>query len=830
MQTTGAEAGVRMNIRKVAAACTTNKLIAVALVFCAVLLAYDVFLKQDEAKPSKNQDTQGNMSSAHVPSVDEQAATEQSWATARHNGSETVERRHAEQSWKVARLKESDARRMEAEHEAEARRESARQAEEALRSANEERAAVLDIIAQINHINWVVCVIKTYNNAAVLEEEYAKISYDNLVLDRIPDEEALGRIKNTLDALYSLRKDEREMKHWLAKFRDQRMRKMRQYDLGTAKRTWGLFKDGIMGLLVGDVGSVLQTAFDVGHGALSLQYDYDDFVNGLDLGQKDKLFAFDSEKLEMLHRQNKEMLDDQWRLVRKYKLNDMTTRVTPVDINALLTILKDGNPTRIYNRLAPMQERFKLFPEYWYYLSCAAMETGHFEEGREACDTFFKVNRGIFRDDPMAGTVALNKAVMLGKDKRNFKELRRCLEIAWKNNQNKNEWAQDFLTATLYNGVLGDNENATVILEHAIAGLEAEMSERMRKGQDIAALAKNLGEYHAFLFRLLKDKPMPPTILASEFISCTDKLRSLARQKDKARDVWGAIREEILGISLTNGATSAVVPANWLLYEDISVRMVIFRDEKPIETLAEDFPKRKNNKNKTFTLSFSPTPDKIKVADSFRLVFSHSEFPVTLTFASNTVFMRNIDAAIAARNEDLFLYEFSALDRSYRWLPDSGLGLERLYSDKATRKMWHDWFSSRYSLAPLNKKSFAYPKDTGMQGIEIVMVKTSNETVSLEYRNATNSNFRPVVTLLFLNDYGSVVGVAKDLYYEETSKSHRTEKGIIFDDHYTDYLYTRCMAPNGSRTFSAAKPDAAHFLCVAGEVKHNMNFTLKGTH
>jgi len=829
-----------MNIGKVAAACTTNKLIAVALIFCAVLLAYDVFFKQDKAQPSAKRDAHESMYSAPAPSVDEQAATEQAWATARHTESESAERRHAEQAWEAARLKESgeaerrcaesDARRTELEHEAEARREAERQAEEARRSANEERAAVLDIIAQINHINWVVCVIKKYNNAAVLEEEYAKISYDNLVLDRIPDEEALSRIKNTLDTLYSLRKDEREMKHWLAKFRDQRMRKMRQYDLDTAKRTWGLFKDGIMGLLMGDIGSVLQTAFDVGHGALSLQYDYDDFVNGLDQEQKDKLFAFDSEKLEMLHRQNKEMLDDQWRLVRKYKLNDMTTRVTPVDINALLTILKDGNPTRIYNRLAPMKERFKLFPEYWYYLSCAAMETGHFEEGREACDTFFKVNRGIFRDDPMAGTVALNKAVMLGKDKSNFKELRRCLEIAWKNNQNKNEWAQDFLTATLYDGVLGDNENATSILEHAIAGLEAEMSERKRKGQDIAALAKKLGEYHAFLFRLLKDKPMPPAILASEFISCTDKLRSLARQKDKARDVWGAIREEILGISLTNGATSVVVPSNWLLYEDIPVRLVLLRAGKTVEIVAEDLPKRLNNSNKAFTLNFSPTLDKIKTVDSFRLEFVHSELPVSLTFASNTLFSRGLNAALAAFNEDLFLYEFSALGKSYLWLPDSGLCLERRYSDNVTRQAWHDWFCSRYAIAPLGKKTFAYPKNTGMQGIELVTVKSGKDDMSIEYRNVTNSSFRPFITLLFLNDYGSVVGIAKDEYFGACTKSHRTVEGIIFDDHYTDYTYSRSMAPNVSRTFSVSKPDAAQFLYVAGEAKTNMTDTIKGTY
>ena len=46
--------------------------------------------------------------------------------------------------------------------------------------SEEEQNAILDTIAQINHINWVVNVIKSYDNAVVLEEEYEKISYGNL--------------------------------------------------------------------------------------------------------------------------------------------------------------------------------------------------------------------------------------------------------------------------------------------------------------------------------------------------------------------------------------------------------------------------------------------------------------------------------------------------------------------------------------------------------------------------------------------------------------------------------------------------------------------------
>ena len=52
--------------------------------------------------------------------------------------------------------------------------------------AGDAEDAALDTIAQINHINWVVNTIKTYNNAIVLEEEYDKISPGRLNLNRRP--------------------------------------------------------------------------------------------------------------------------------------------------------------------------------------------------------------------------------------------------------------------------------------------------------------------------------------------------------------------------------------------------------------------------------------------------------------------------------------------------------------------------------------------------------------------------------------------------------------------------------------------------------------------
>lgn len=700
--------------------------------------------------------------------------------------------------------------------------------------SDDDREAILDTIAQINHINWVVNVIKTYNNAMILEEEYEKISYGNLDLNRIPDEETLSRITKTLDTLHSLRKDEREMKHWRDKFKDDRMRKMREYDLNTAKRVWGLFREGIFGFMTGDIGIVLQTAFDVGHGALSLQYDYDDFVHGLDQEVQDRIFAFDSQKLDLIHRQNKELIDDQWRLVRKYRLNDKTTRVTDTDIKELLKILKDGNAARIYTRLAPMKGRYSLFPEYWYYLSCAAMETGHFKEGREACDSFFKVNRGIFRNDPMASTVALNKALMLEKDTNNLPELRRCLEIAWTNNLNRSEWSQDFIVASLYDGALHDNVKAVKILEHAIVGLESEMSERRRMKKSIVPFAGILGEYHAFLFRLLPNEPMPEAIRTSEFISIIDKIRFLARSKTE--NVWETIKDDICNCG--GAEEGIVVPASWLLDKDVTVKLVLSVGQITGVEVNEQVSNRKYNAdNNTFTLmfpiekalekAFKEAVGKIigvellfdKSGIQIQVVFNHPKFPVVLNLAE-----MGMGYQIGERSP--FLFGFTVLSREYLWLPESGVD-EPSYSRTVTQQQRHRAFLSKYAFVPLNKSEFTCPNDWVTNGVKLVKIKAGRDEVSVEYCNASGNKFRPNVMVVLMDEYGRVVCAVTDDYFDEYTISERTVDGIFFDDHYADYEY-RYMSPNETRIWTLPRPEKVIYLLIrVGDANYKLTETIK---
>ena len=363
---------------------------------------------------------------------------------------------------------------------------------------NEEREAILDMIAQINHINWVVCTIKSYNNIIVLEEEYEKISPGNLDLSRIPNEETLKRITRMLDTLYSLRRDDRQMKRWREDFKERRRREQETYLLKASKQAVDTLTEqakeccSLWSWASNPAGSILNvahTAFNMTHYSVSLYNDYDNFIYELDKSASDKQFDFDSAKLDLLHKQNKEILEDQWSFISRYKLDDRL-RVSDVDIKILLKCLKTENHEQLYIRLLPMRERFSLFPEYWYYLSCVAMETGHFKEGIEACDTFFRVNRGIFRDDPMEGTVAFNKAFMLSKTDANKQEVRKCLERAWKNNILRGDWQLDYLVAIMYKGVFNEQAKAEMMLEHAVALIEQQSREQTRYSRKVGVSFK----------------------------------------------------------------------------------------------------------------------------------------------------------------------------------------------------------------------------------------------------------------------------------------------------------------------------------------------------
>ena len=103
-----------------------------------------------------------------------------------------------------------------------------------------------------------------------------------------------------------------------------------------------------------------------------------------------------------------------------------------------------------------------------------------------------------------------------------------------------------------------------------------------------------------------------------------------------------------------------------------------------------------------------------------------------------------------------------------------------------------------------------------------------DENVSIVYRNVTQQKLRPFITFVYMNDYGMVISRKKDYYYNNSTKSHRTIRGLFIDDHYTDYNY-KSISPNEARTFSTPRPSKAKYMLVVVEIKYELTETRSGT-
>ena len=271
-------------------------------------------------------------------------------------------------------------------------------------------------------------------------------------------------------------------------------------------------------------------------------------------------------------------------------------------------------------------------------------------------------------------------------------------------------------------------------------------------------------------WKIIPTEPMPAAIRASEFISFSDKLRYLSR--DKEADVWETIKDDILGVSdgdATLGGWFINVPASWLLNETIPVKFAVSLGRITLSEVNDTVSERTNNGNKTFTLAFhipefdAEAKRKVEMAYgvsmeentmpdalNFQLIFDHPEFPVALTFAQRGMNFRPDDS-----KDQAFIFDFSVFGKKYFWQPNSSLDAP-LYSSDVTPQQRRDAFWSKYAFVPLDIEEFVCPNGWIVNGIKLVKVKSGKE-VSIEYRNVTQQNFRPLVTLAFMNEYGMLL-------------------------------------------------------------------------
>ena len=653
-------------------------------------------------------------------------------------------------------------------------------------SADENDEAIKDTIAQINHLNWVVSKIKTYNNVIVLEEEYRQISPARLNLNRIPDKEALDRVVAMLDLLHGMIKDERNYKRWRKQLESRRKRDMVRFwkEHGEAATSH------ISGLNFVGLASGLTSVYSISKSAINMYRDYDDFVQRIVDESERKKFELEDVKMERLHTLNKELLETQWRLIRDCKLDD-GLRVSDSDISIFIEVLKDPDHSRVYSRIEAMRDKFRIFPTYWFYLSSVALETGHLKEAMEACNVFFSVNRGLFRDDPQAGSVAMNKAFLLPKTEENKAEIRRLLEIVWKHNAVNVDWRKDYFCAMVYASYLGDKAMSEKVLLHGIAALEYSISESIQSLNELVAGKKIAssdidfpeGECLHACRKLLQeilagsvvyDEDGLKALCAKETASYVDKLDYVGRMRVPC--LWRAIGDDVMAVSLEHRSRSgwkssnrfeAKLPIKWLLAGPLNVRLEAAASRKVIASAKEKREDRSMSEDGKVILCFDLGDLDLTTVDVFRLCFDHAEYPARLLFASGSPYTSGEKAPAAkvsmfdgkfgeGRNaDDLRLMKVFFNGKGFVYN-----GKDKPFCERGTETPWIDLFRGAFP----NLSSLSYGSmRVGENGVDEVVFNNDGQ-MRIIYQNEGTEKIRPAVSIYLLNEYGVVVRRIKDVW------------------------------------------------------------------
>lgn len=347
------------------------------------------------------------------------------------------------------------------------------------KSDNIEKKKAQDAIVIINHINWVVSKIVNYNNVIVLEQEYEALSPDSLYLSVIEDSETIDLIKQIYNAITNLRINEGDRKI-LNEIYEQEM------------------TDAIYGVLPSPSSiitpNLISLSVNLLQNSTSSYMNYKRIKSKLATNLKKDTWELDKDKLKFLNDLNKELLDKQHFLIKKYNLDDYW-RTTRKDCSELIERLKDENDSRLFEYLSQSELKYQKFPVFWYYYGVYAIKNNKLDKALRAFNTYQEVFCQILRKDKIAASVAMNKISVLLKqnkfttklskslDKNSLRksEIRNQLKIIEKNSD---DFIYMYFCGLTYWNVLSDSENATRILQKVKNKLEFQADNKLVEYKD----------------------------------------------------------------------------------------------------------------------------------------------------------------------------------------------------------------------------------------------------------------------------------------------------------------------------------------------------------
>lgn len=320
-------------------------------------------------------------------------------------------------------------------------------------------------IIMINHINWVVNRIKSTDDVGMLELEYEGLSLNRLNLQSIKDQETIDQIKRICDFITERRISDGERKM---------LQRELNYNLDNA--IFDAFPSP-GAIVAADPWAI---GYNLVQSSVSSFMNYKRAVAQLKIQHERKKWNLEADAMRELNGLNTELLEQQWNLIKGYKLDDYW-RVPESQVKELLERLNSpvsaAQPTELFEFLNdPFQRNiYQKLPAFWYYLGCAAEKEQNYDVALEAYNCYQKEFYQVLRYDRMAASVAMNKILILLRGKVDVKEITEQLQIIEKNSPE--DWTFLYFCASVYFDNLKDKDNASRLLTQAINLLQFQFSD-----------------------------------------------------------------------------------------------------------------------------------------------------------------------------------------------------------------------------------------------------------------------------------------------------------------------------------------------------------------
>lgn len=505
-----------------------------------------------------------------------------------------------------------------------------------------------DVVVIINHINWSIAKITSYNDPIILEQEYDALSLNNLYLSAITDIDIVETIKNIYNTITNLRINDGDRKILHEVFEQEKRNAI--YEALPSP-----------GAII--TPNFVSLAINLAQSSVSSFANYQKIKKDLELKLKKNTWELDKEKMKELNDFWTSLLSQYYALISKYKLDDYW-RVTDKDCKELIERLKDNDEKRLYEYLRQSRERFKKLPIFWYYLGVYSIKNDDFKGAKIAFDTYQNLFCQILRKDEIAASVSMNYIrLLIESNNRNINtEIKRHLEIIEKNSAD-NDFTFRYFCGLAYWNLLKDSDNAIRVLkilknylEYAVnSDLVAYRNWWGSKERDdlqkkelpktealmqtrIALVDIITQKTHRDFIKIFNEICNKNTISNTEFLYYVGHLSADA--------IYKKIEDEIRVISISHESKwlrtdsfYVKLPLKWFLLEDIKPELELYSKGKLAKRIQPKNNTPERDKNGMMIFEYKYEGDHIidNKIDCIKLSISHKFCPVKVVFSTKDI-------------------------------------------------------------------------------------------------------------------------------------------------------------------------------------------------